>query len=306
MARSNEFASGRAQPRLAVRCARASRGTAPARFATKRLGEQPRRNAVFLSRHVECRALIVEMGQADKRSTDMDLVKPRAATDDVSWTPRFRPRNPNALKETGQVAALHNFPPDAEALFGMGARMHRAAMMRGGSVSLLVLQVQDLPEVELIFGRDAAERVVHAVMAELTHISAQRGHVLRTSADTFALLMPDVSGEDLHGALQVRLGKACAVESDIDGQELLLVPDVMARTLSKSDSVRAAFESLCRMLAAERRLNVASCAHLSRERHDRTIPMPIAPQRHAVPTPRAADAARYPATIPMDISGARG
>jgi GGDEF domain-containing protein len=232
----------------------------------------------------------------------MGQVESRAVNSHVSWAPRTG----SAVEGAEQVAALHNFPPDAEGLFCMGSRMHRSATMRDRTVSLLVLQVSDLAEVVLIFGREAAERVVDTVMTELTHVSARRGYALRTGADTFALLMPDVSGEDMHGALQVRLGKACAVEIDVDGHELLLVPDVIARTLSRSDSVRTAFESLCRMLAAERHLNVAICGRADRELHDRTIPIPIAPRTNVAATPRACQLARHQATIPMGIAADGG
>jgi hypothetical protein len=229
----------------------------------------------------------------------MSQVERSAVIEHVSWAPRFTLGMQPTLQGAEQGAALHKFPPDVDALFTMGTRMQRAAAVRGTTVGVLVLQVTDLPEVDLVFGRDAAERVVDFVMTELTHISARKGYAVRTSADTFALLMPEVSGRDIHRALQARLGQACALELEIRGHELLLVPDLMARTVSKTESVRAAFESVCRMLAAERRMNARGAEYARHERVVPTVPMPLAP----VPDVAAANDYSFPATVRMGLAG---
>jgi hypothetical protein len=218
----------------------------------------------------------------------------------VTWAPRFTVGRPLPPQATEHLAAPGMWPPQADALFTTGTRLQRVAAARGGTVSLLVLQTIDLPEVEAVFGLKATERVVDFVLTELMRICAREGCAFRTSVDTFALLMPAMSGQDIHRALQARLGKGCVIELEIDGHELLVVPDLVVRTISKSESVRSAFESMCRMLSAERRMNFNVRQYASHESEVRTVPMPVPPPVHLA---AANETYSFPATVRMGIAG---
>jgi GGDEF domain-containing protein len=146
------------------------------------------------------------------------------------------------------------YPPDAQALFHVGERMLVAARQHCQAVSLLVLQFPDLFELARLFGKRAAGEVVADVMTELTRISGRTGLAVRVTADTFAMLMPNTTGQELHRALQLRMGKSCAVEFELGDQEILLIPHVQARTIAASDTVQHAYITLCRFIDCERRL----------------------------------------------------
>ena len=112
---------------------------------------------------------------------------------------RFAPRAPASCE---QPAGSFGRPPagggatvqDRELLGVAGEKLLRTARSLGQTPALAVLQIDDLPELELVFGRAAVDQVIEAVMTKLTRAAAHIGLVARTAPDTFALLMPGEIG----------------------------------------------------------------------------------------------------------------
>lgn len=168
-------------------------------------------------------------------------------------------------------------PRDARAgcrsLFAVGQDMQRAAAARGQVLGILVLKMSDLRELRGLFGRQAAEEMIAEVLAQLTVVAAGRaGVAVRTSPDTFALLVPGATGAEVHGTLRARLGQACSIEFERGGEEILLVPDVHARTIGDSESVADAYCAVCRTIESVRQMEESRCDSLRREREALTVP----------------------------------
>jgi hypothetical protein len=157
--------------------------------------------------------------------------------------------------------------PDLKAL-----RAAADALRRRGAVSMLVMQVADIVELELLFGPDAVEEVVEEVLAQLTRAAGGRGRALRTGPDTFVLLMPGAAADELVRAVQAGLGRTRCIELELDGEEIILVPDVMARTVGKGEAVAAAYESVCGDLARLRADEQQRREYLRRERESHSRP----------------------------------
>lgn len=205
-------------------------------------------------------------------------------------------------QETGLDLEAPAIPePDLALLHAGGEQLLQAARALGRTPALAVMQIDDLPELELVFGRPGVDRVVQAIMAGLTRVAAGNGLVVRTAADTFALLTPGGGAGAAIAALQARFGKPCTIEIGFGRDEILVVPDVMVHPLGPQDSVAQVYADLCRYVAKARR-------------HRQAI-LDCVPQRGACdsmagssPTDRAASAPapRYapplPATIPVPLA----
>lgn len=170
---------------------------------------------------------------------------------------RFAPRAPayceQPARSFGRAPAGGGATVQDRALLGVaGEKLLRTARAHGQSPALAVLQIDDLPELELVFGRAAVDQVIEAVMTELTRAAAHIGLVARTAPDTFALLMPGGGAEATVAAIQARFGKPCSIEIEFGGEEILVVPEVMVHALAPHDAVSQVYDDLCRSIAQAR------------------------------------------------------
>lgn len=194
---------------------------------------------------------------------------------------------------------------DKKAFCSVGERMLRSARQQGLVLSLLVMQVPDLPELEIVFGREAADKAVDAVMKELSALAGRIGYTSRTGPDTFGLLLPLRTGEELELALRRRLGRACCVEVDFDEEEIVLVPDVHARTIAQGDSIDKTYSVVRRAIESKRYMEQLRCDYLRREREAHSTHMSVPPELARAPElpPNRAWRPTLPQTIAMPIGG---
>lgn len=185
---------------------------------------------------------------------------------------RFADSGGNAISR-----ALRRSPaPDRRALGAAADALRRG---RGTTVALLVMQVADIVELELVFGREAADAAVDEVFTHLTRAAAGRGRVVRTEPDTFVLLMPDVGVGQLLANVQSGLGRSRCIEFELDGDEILLVPDMMGRVVAAGETAAATYESVCGDLAHLRGAEQQRRDYLRRERESHTRPTPLQPRQ---------------------------
>lgn len=182
--------------------------------------------------------------------------------------------------------------------------MLRSAAQRGEPMSLLVMRSSCLPEIEILFGRNAANAAVDAVMDGLGAVAGRKGLAARTSPDTFALAMPRWTGAELVMALRRRLGHACCVELDFEEEEILLVPDLQASTIAADDSFSQAYAVLCRAMQSDRHTEERRLGHLRDEREAYTKRVTVPPEQ---PAPQARTRpveahVRFPKTLPMPVA----
>jgi hypothetical protein len=162
-------------------------------------------------------------------------------------------------------------------MFAAGEKMALKARRLHQPLSILMLHLHDLPELELVFGSDGAEEVVGGAMTQLMAIAGDKGLAARTASDMFTLLMP-MQAEVMVKAIQAKLGKPCCIDFEVEGQDILMVPEVMVRTVDAGESVRDAYRSLCRAIVEHgekhRPQRTAHC-----ERALRTVPAERRPMR---------------------------
>jgi len=161
--------------------------------------------------------------------------------------------------------------PDTAWMFAAGEKMSLKARRFQQPLSILMLHLHDLPELELAFGPDAAEEVVDEAMTQLMAIAGDKGFAARTAPDMFSLLMP-FQAEVMVKAIQARLGKPCCIDFEFEGQDILLVPEVMVRTVEATESVREAYWSLCKDIVDAHCEKHRPQGITRRERQSRTVP----------------------------------
>ena len=189
--------------------------------------------------------------------------------------------------------------PNLALLHTDGEKLLHAARALGRTPALAVMQIDDLPELEIVFGRAGVDRVMDAVMTGLTRIAAGHGLIVRSAADTFVLLMPGGGAGAAVAALQARFGTPCTIEIGSGRDEILVVPDVMVHPLGPQDSIAQAYEDLCRYIAKARRhgQRIRSCEPQRAACGSAPARSPIV---RAGPTPQYTPP--LPATIPMPLA----
>lgn len=231
---------------------------------------------------------------------------------------RFAPRGPAACEQVArprrgtpngapdQVTGIDlDAPaipePDLGLLHADGEKLLEEARALGRTPALAVMQIDDLPELELVFGRRGVDRVIEAVMSGLTRAAAGQGLVVRTAADTFALVMPGGGAGAAIAALQARFGSPCAIEIGFGRDEILVVPDVMVHPLGPQDSVAQVYTDLCRYVtkARKHRQAMRDCVP---QRTDRSKVASSSPVERARPVPAPQYTPPLPATIPVPLA----
>jgi GGDEF domain-containing protein len=194
--------------------------------------------------------------------------------------------------------------PGMRAFFVAGERMVSAARQRQQAVSLLLMRAPCLPELQTVFGREAAKAAVHAVMQALSDVAGRRGLAARTLPDTFALVMPQCIGAELVMALRRRLGQACCVELDFNQEEVLLVPDVQSSTIAVGDSFAKTYAVMFRAMMSHRHLEELRRDYVRRQREAHTRNKRVPADLPVPPVlPRGvACGQRFPETIAMPLA----
>lgn len=217
---------------------------------------------------------------------------------------------PRLASAFSRYDAPKNSSADKDVMRVVGEKMLRTTRRLQQPLSILVLHLYDLPELEVVFGSRAAQEVVAKTMAKLVRLSARKALAVHTGPDTFALLMPDTEDGAALGAVEARLGDPCVLEFYVDGEELVLVPEVMVGTVNGNESVQEAYERLCRDIAKARLREQRRQKYLRRERESHTRPMRLYPAKPQTSTKTVWDKSelafypQVPATIAMPI-GAR-
>lgn len=177
-------------------------------------------------------------------------------------------------------------------------------------LSVLVFALNDLPELECVFGSRVAKEAVAKMTAKLERMATRKGLVLRTGPTIFTVLLPSVSRDSALAAIHATLGQACCIEFDAGGDEIVLVPEFLVQTMCDTRSLEEVYDGLCSDIAQARLTEQRRQKYLERERESHSRPMELQVARlRAQPRPRPPKTfqtvyAPMPANIPIPM-GAR-
>lgn len=192
---------------------------------------------------------------------------------------------------------------DQDAMFKIGNEMLGRSSRDDRPLSVVVFDLSDLPELECIFGVQAAKEIIAETAARLQGLVTRRGLAVRTGATVFTVLLPGVGHDEALDLISAALGQPCCIELEAGrGDEIMLVPEFMVRTVfGHAVSIRETFESLCRDIAQTRLDEERRNKYLERERESHS--RPTKPQATKA-RPRNIPQQAYPpmpATIPVPM-----
>lgn len=168
---------------------------------------------------------------------------------------------------------------DKDSLFKVGDEMLRRARGNNRVLSVAVFELSDLPELQCVFGWRATRDVIAQIAVRLQGLIARKGFAVRTSATTFTVLLPGVDRDGALAVIHAALGQPCCIEwVAAGGEEIVLVPEFMVRTVSgDSVCVSEVHESLRRDIAQARLMEERRTKYLKRERESHSRPMKSPP-----------------------------
>ncbi len=144
-------------------------------------------------------------------------------------------------------APVRSFSANRAVLAEIGDTMLAQSRRDGEPLSVIVFDQSDLPELRSIFGSEAARQMVARIGATLHALAGSRGFAVRTGATEFTVLLPGHAVEQALASIRRALGDSYAIEVGAQHDEILLVPDFLARTVPAD---AASVEEVCQSMRA--------------------------------------------------------
>ena len=218
-------------------------------------------------------------------------------------------RRPSEQLETARTdcsTLLYN----RSGLMAHGQALLASCRGEGRELTLAVFDCNDLLEARQIYGNRTSRKLIACIIAKMTSLAGERGLAARTGPTQFAVAMPMGRDKALQAIGRV-LGNPGRIELEGGNSEIVLVPNLMAESVSQTGSLERLFAALCRGLARVRDDEQQRNRYLQRERERHSRPMPVQAAafevQHfkAVPVPRLGPdpvvSHQIPTTIPMPL-----
>lgn len=184
-----------------------------------------------------------------------------------------------------------------------GDKMLARSRSENQPISVAVFDLDDLPELESVFGPATAREVMAQVVSRLQAMVGSRGLVIRTDATVFTVLMPGFGRDRAHQAIERAMGSPCCIELDTDDHEIVLVPEFKVHTIHPDSAPLAqVYAELRQEISASQRLERQRQRYLQQERQSHTRPADLSAQVEGTPGPARRRVARpIEPTIPMPL-----
>jgi GGDEF domain-containing protein len=239
------------------------------------------------------------------RSSSRPAAPRQSAFHAVARWLRFAPKPERARAPA--PAALGSWRQHRQAMLKAADRLLARARSESQPMTMAVFDLEDLPEMESVFGAIVTREVVAQVVFRLKGIVGSRGLVIRTDATVFTLLMPGYGRDRAHHAIERTMGNPCCIELDADDHEIVLVPDFKVHTFrAGSESVEQVYIELRRAISEAQHREQRRQRYLQRERESHTRPTELLPETGPTTGIRLAQPVFRPMvpTIPMPLKAA--
>lgn len=192
------------------------------------------------------------------------------------------PAKRSSQRTTAPRIAIGATPPQAKAesspkasLLELGEAMLRQSRRDHEPLSLLVFELDDLPELEAVFGQHLTRMVLAKTTTCLRCLAMRRGLAAWTTPTIFTAVVPGVTGDRIATALEATLGPACCIELESGEDEILLVPEYRVQTVGQTESLQQAYDAAYREITKARLDRQRREHYLTRERESHSRPAPL-------------------------------
>lgn len=186
-------------------------------------------------------------------------------------------RRPDAQMErsrTDRSTALYNL----RGLFEHGQDMLSTCSRDGKPLSMVLLDCADLQEIRTIYGASTGVAVMGEVIRRLQMVAGERGLVVRATATEFVLVLPRTGCEKSLEAVWRAFGKPARVECELDGDEIVMVPELLAQEVCQEfDTIAMAYTAMHDRMTAHREEVARRQRYLTRERERHSRPAALVP-----------------------------
>jgi hypothetical protein len=174
-----------------------------------------------------------------------------------------------------------------------GDRLLARTRQKAQPLTIAIVEVADIADVERLFGQGIAESVMVRLARKLRGAAGPRGLAARTGQTQFCVLLPAFAAEDALATLRTVFGESGCLE-DETRDELVLLPDVKLDAVGpEHSSVEVVYDSLCAAMARIHR----SAAFAP------TVAAAAGPDEHraALAQAQARRASLYAPTVPLSL-----
>jgi GGDEF domain-containing protein len=178
-----------------------------------------------------------------------------------------------------------------------------AMARRTPRIAMAMVTLADLPEVQMLFGKRAARKVIGAAHARLRKVAGRRGFVCRSGPASFAVLVPGFSDETGSAPLRAALVRATSIEMEVAGEEIVVLASFAITELESATPMEQACRELSRRIVGEAQQRLQLQRRATRKRRSAAAD-PAATSASSVayaPTAPATLPATVPATLPATL-----
>jgi GGDEF domain-containing protein len=177
---------------------------------------------------------------------------------------------PTAVRTTNEHRNMHH---DKQAMSRWVQEMSSCSRREKQHLTVIVFDLSDLPELELVFGARVAKEVVTDISRKFERLATRRGLAVRTAPTVFTVLLPNADRNRAIEAIHATLGQPCSLEVEVDGDEVVLLPEFALETLvGNIVSIEECYDDLCREIAQTRQSEQRRLNYLTRERERHSQP----------------------------------
>lgn len=188
------------------------------------------------------------------------------------WLGLARPAPPRKT-----VAPQRRHPGQQHAaLFAAGEQMLAQSRRDNHALSVVVFDLNDLPELENVFGAAVVREVLDEVALRLQDLATNRGLVIRSGPTIFTVLIPGSGRDRTHLAIEDTMGSPCCIELNAGDHEIVLIPDFELHTVRSGSPGLAQIEQDLRRQIEQAQIREARRRrYLQKERESHTRPMDL-------------------------------
>jgi GGDEF domain-containing protein len=171
-------------------------------------------------------------------------------------------------------------------------------------LTMVVLDVNDLPQLTRVLGTDIAAQFVSQALGKLNGIATSTGFAARTAATVFTVLLPGFTHERAVAALHEALGSPCRIEYHAGEHDAVLAPEFTVQTIGGDAlSVGEVYQTLRRSISQSRSGDQRRESPVRREREPLTPPAQSRPTSGSGLDPAIGQSVVDPlaATIPVPL-----
>ena len=162
------------------------------------------------------------------------------------------------------------------ALFAAGEQMLAQSRRDNHALSVIVFDLNDLPELENVFGPAVVLEVLAEVALRLQDLATSRGLVIRSGPTLFTVLITGFGRDRAHLAIEKTMGSPCCIELNTGDHEIVLIPDFALHTVRAGSPGLAQIQRDLRQQIEQAQTQEARRRrYLQKERESHTRPMAL-------------------------------